>query len=101
MFALYYMTYFKPNNPDSTNDQLSADEVSCFYPRLWFVIFTNVSSFFMTINASLGFFIYCVGCQLFRAELKLRFEQFREKVTGWQRTILSFIAPEHQPEVNF
>jgi len=88
MFALYYMAYFKPKKLDGSNDQVSAVDVSCFYPRLWFV----VSSLFMTLNASLGFFIYCVGCQLFRAELKLRFEQLREKVIGWHRTILSFFC---------
>jgi hypothetical protein len=99
MFVLYYMAYFKPKDPDQVSNYVSSADVSCFYPPLWFVVFTNISSFFMTLNASLGFFIYCVGCRLFRAELKLRFEQLKGKLVEWQGRLVSCtVGSRMQPE---
>ena len=82
MFSLYYWAYFVSDDDviSRTKEAVTEDEIACFYPPLWFVIFTNVSSLFMTLNASLGFLIYCLGCSLFRAELRERLQRLRNNI---------------------
>ena len=79
MFSLYYLAYFVPEEEVviKVKEAELEDEIACFYPPFWFVLFTNVSSLFMTINASLGFLIYCLGCSLFRAELSARIRRLK------------------------
>ena len=80
MFSLYYLAYFVSGDDEvalKARELQANEEIACFYPPLWFVVFTNVSSFLMTINASLGFLIYSLGCSIFRAELSLRLKRLR------------------------
>jgi hypothetical protein len=84
MFSLYYLAYFV--SPEEGEIVLKAraiqvdEDIACFYPPFWFVLFTNVSSLFMTINASLGFLIYSLGCSLFRAELSEKLRRLRNSL---------------------
>ena len=41
----------------------------CYSPPFWSHILGSVSNFFLTLNASICGFVYCVMCQLFRNEL--------------------------------
>jgi hypothetical protein len=80
MFSLYYLAYFVADTEDivlRVQASQTEEEIACFYPPFWFVLFTNVSSLFMTVNASLGFLIYCFGCSQFRAELSERMKRFK------------------------
>jgi len=45
MFSLYYLAYFVSDDDiiSRAKEIITEDEIACFYPPLWFVIFTNVS----------------------------------------------------------
>lgn len=87
MFSLYYLAYFVAENDEVVLKARAIEaneEIACFYPPFWFVLFTNVSSLFMTLNASLGFFIYSFSCALFRAELYLRVQRLKNELRAKQ-----------------
>jgi hypothetical protein len=90
-FEFVFVRYFAGQaSTDSGNvaGQTSTDagnfagqmDVACFDPPVWSVILNHVSSFLMTLNASLGFFIYCLICKQFRKELK-------RKLRWWKHII--------------
>ena len=68
MFKSYYLAYFDSLTNNSSAD-IDMSQVNCFTPQYWFATVTVVSSLTMTLNASIGVFIYCVMCKNFRAEL--------------------------------
>ena len=60
--------YFsKDSHPD-----LSIRSSECFDPPVWASVLSNVSSFLMTCNSSIGFVIYCMTCKQFRSQLGRR-----------------------------
>jgi len=92
MFSLYYLAYFVSEDDEvvlKARAIQANEEIACFYPPFWFVLFTNVSSLFMTLNASLGFFIYSFSCALFRAELYLRVQRFKNELRAKQVKIFN------------
>ena len=65
----YYSKYFGPES--------AAGSSSCLRMPAWTHVLTSVSSFLMTLNASLGFLIYCVACKAFKDELRKIFRRIR------------------------
>ena len=57
----YYAKYFDPDP--------MGEKSPCFQMPAWTHVLAHISSFLMTLNASLGFLIYCVACKTFRDEL--------------------------------
>ncbi len=79
MFKSYYLAYLDSLTSDSSGE-VDMTQVNCFTPQYWFAIVTVVSSLTMTLNASIGVFIYCVMCKNFRAELLRHLRQGRSFV---------------------
>ena len=48
----------------------ATEEASCLRMPPWSHVVSHISSLLMTLNASTGFWIYCVACQTFREELR-------------------------------
>ena len=65
MLVWYYTKYF---NPDQT-----VHSAACFEPSVGFRVFCYVSNLLMTINASMGFLVYCLVCSQFKKQFKLVF----------------------------
>ena len=53
-----------------TGDQNWRNELQCYDPPFWAMILKFVSTFSLTLNASLGFFIYCLTSKQFRLEIR-------------------------------
>ena len=51
------------------------NELQCYDPPFWALILKFVSSFSLTLNASLGFFIYCLTSKQFRLEIRSLFRR--------------------------
>ena len=51
----------------------AASNVSCFDPPLWAMMMKYFSNFLLTLNASIGFFVYCLTSEEFRSDTKKLF----------------------------
>ena len=58
----YYSNYF--------GQESAAEKSSCLQMPAWTYVLSHISSFLMTLNASLGFVIYCTTSSAFQDELK-------------------------------
>ena len=66
-----YWTKFQfiaaPNTTYQTEQTL--DAISCYSPPFWAHILRSVSKLLLTLNASVGCFVYCMICSQFRGEM--------------------------------
>ena len=51
----------------------AASNVSCYDPPLWAMMMKYFSNFLLTLNASIGFFVYCLTSEEFRSDTKKLF----------------------------
>ena len=56
-------------NEKDGNHETTKIEKYCYAPPFWAHIFKIVSKLLLTINASVGCFVYCIMCPVFREEI--------------------------------
>ena len=64
----HYNNLFFNGSPATSKETMSALPL-CYSPPFWAHILGIVSNLFLTLNASICCFVYCVMCRIFRNEL--------------------------------
>ena len=67
-------SYWKSLNPISKDDSSEQefrtfDAIKCYSAPLWAHILRSISKLLLTLNASVGCFVYCMICSRFRNEM--------------------------------
>ena len=69
----YWRNYneFLMNSSTSPKGEAISALPLCYSPPFWAHILGSISKIFLTLNASIGCFVYCVMCQIFRKEMSI------------------------------
>ena len=65
-----YLFTVEPDKPTENEMQV---EPLCYSHPFWAILLRSISKLLLTLNASVGCFVYCAMCQIFRSEVSSKF----------------------------
>ena len=89
-----YWKVYSITHTDGDESVAEKTEKQCYAPPFWAHILKMISKLLLTINASVGCFVYCVMCPVFREEIS---KKFRKLIYIWHYLHEKFFTIEALP----
>ena len=90
-----YWNSYNPISKENSSEQAfkTFDAIKCYSAPFWAHILRSISKLLLTLNASVGCFVYCMICSRFRNEMSKGFTKIKfymKKIIGgnWCQIIL-------------